>query len=365
MHAACSAGLWKGGGDVVIDGVIVNGSAKLVGWTVHHPLVPDRLHLQLRLYHDYRPFVLMTLWINRAQGREKLGITCPTTRASAICPISPVSGVLATGSDRNAPLARMLSLVGAIAGLRRHHPLWTGFDNEDRHAVRRARRRGFRASTSTTSSASMAFRCSSCCSTPSSPSRRPAGWQVIEQKVVPQYNAAFPHHVGPDERDLLALDGILFYVFFEASLIPMYIIIGVWGGPNRVYAASSSSSTRWLGCCCSWLPMYLFLQSGGSFDPRMAQAAHRPAPRRLSSPSSSPSPSRCRCGRSIPGCRTPTSRPTGGSVVLAAIALKLGAYGFIRFRCRSAGCQPTSAGHHRPVADAVVYIGFVAWCRAT
>jgi NADH-quinone oxidoreductase subunit M len=63
-----------------------------------------------------------------------------------------------------------------------------------------------------------------------------AGWEVIQQKVA-QYNAAFLIMSGLMNGIFTSLDGVLFYVFFEASLIPLYLIIGVWGGPNRVYAA--------------------------------------------------------------------------------------------------------------------------------
>ena len=63
-----------------------------------------------------------------------------------------------------------------------------------------------------------------------------AGWEVIEEKQA-QYMGAFLVMSGLMNGIFSALDGILFYVFFESSLIPMYIIIGVWGGANRVYAA--------------------------------------------------------------------------------------------------------------------------------
>ena len=70
-----------------------------------------------------------------------------------------------------------------------------------------------------------------------------AHWEVITDKVS-QYLAAFLIMSGLINGVFASLDAILFYVFFEAMLIPMFLIIGVWGGPNRVYAAVSSSSTR-------------------------------------------------------------------------------------------------------------------------
>lgn len=70
-----------------------------------------------------------------------------------------------------------------------------------------------------------------------------AGWEVIQRKVN-QYMAAFLILSGLMIGVFSALDGVLFYVFFEATLIPMYLIIGIWGGPNKIYAAFSSSCTR-------------------------------------------------------------------------------------------------------------------------
>ena len=93
-----------------------------------------------------------------------------------------------------------------------------------------------------------------------------AGWDVIEEKVS-QYMGAFLIMSGLMNGIFSALDGVLFYVFFEASLIPMYIIIGVWGGPNRVYAAFKFFLYTLLGSLLMLIALiYLFLQSGGSFN---------------------------------------------------------------------------------------------------
>jgi len=93
-----------------------------------------------------------------------------------------------------------------------------------------------------------------------------AGWEVIESKVA-QYMAAFLVMSGLMNGIFAALDAVLFYVFFEASLIPMYIIIGVWGGPNRVYAAFKFFLYTLLGSLLMLVALvYLFLQSGGSFN---------------------------------------------------------------------------------------------------
>ena len=93
-----------------------------------------------------------------------------------------------------------------------------------------------------------------------------AGWQVIQDKVA-QYMAAFLIMSGLINGVFAALDGILFYVFFEGMLIPLYLIVGVWGGPNRVYAAFKFFLYTLLGSLLMLVSMiYLYFQSGGSFD---------------------------------------------------------------------------------------------------
>jgi NADH-quinone oxidoreductase subunit M len=93
-----------------------------------------------------------------------------------------------------------------------------------------------------------------------------AGWSVIKDKVA-QYMAAFLIQSGLLNGVFAALDGVLFYVFFEAMLIPLYLIIGMWGGPNRVYAAIKFFLYTLLGSLLMLVALiYLYFQSGGSFE---------------------------------------------------------------------------------------------------
>jgi NADH-quinone oxidoreductase subunit M len=93
-----------------------------------------------------------------------------------------------------------------------------------------------------------------------------AGWEVIQEKVA-QYMAGFLIMSGLINGIFSALDGVLFYVFFEASLIPLFIIIGVWGGPNRVYAAIKFFLYTLAGSLLMLVALlYLFMESGGSFS---------------------------------------------------------------------------------------------------
>ena len=138
-----------------------------------------------------------------------------------------------------------------------------------------------------------------------------AGWEVIRERVA-QYMAAFLILSGLMNGVFCALDALLFYVFFEATLIPMFIIIGVWGGPNRVYAAVKFFLYTLLGSLLTLVALiYLYNVSGGSFSlldfyqlPLAFDAPGADLPRVHAWPSRS----RCRCGRCTPGCRTRTSR---------------------------------------------------------
>jgi NADH-quinone oxidoreductase subunit M len=192
-----------------------------------------------------------------------------------------------------------------------------------------------------------------------------AGWEVIESRVA-QYNAAFLILSGLMIGVFSAADGLLFYVFFEANLIPMYIIIGVWGGPNRVYAAFKFFLYTLLGSLLLLVALvYLYYTAGGTFD----LAAWHNAKIGLTPQILLFLAFLAAFAVKVPMWPVHTwlpdahvEAPTGGSIVLAAIMLKLGAYGFVRF---SLPITPDAARELDWFVIsisliAVVYIGFVA-----
>jgi len=192
-----------------------------------------------------------------------------------------------------------------------------------------------------------------------------AGWESIKQRVA-QYMAAILIMSGLLNGVFAALDAMLFYVFFEATLIPMYLVIGVWGGPNRVYAAVKFFLYTLLGSLLMLVAfLYLYEKSGGSFsilDWHKLPLAMTPqillfAAFFLAFAVKVPM---WPVHTWLPDAHV--EAPTGGSAVLAAILLKLGAYGFIRF---SLPVLPDAshalAGFMITLSlIAVVYIGLVA-----
>jgi NADH-quinone oxidoreductase subunit M len=196
-----------------------------------------------------------------------------------------------------------------------------------------------------------------------------AAWVVVEKKVA-QYLAAFLIMSGLINGSFVALDAILFYVFFEATLIPMYLIIGVWGGPNRIYAAIKFFLYTLLGSLLMLAAfIYLYFQAGQSFDIlKFHKTALALQPQILIFIAFFLS-----FAVKVPMWPVHTwlpdahvEAPTGGSVILAAITLKLGAYGFLRF---SLPIVPDASQVAAPYVItlsliAVVYIGLVALVQA-
>jgi len=192
-----------------------------------------------------------------------------------------------------------------------------------------------------------------------------AGWEVITQRIA-LYMGAFLILSGLMVGVFAALDGMLFYIFFEATLIPMYLIIGVWGGPNRVYAAFKFFLYTLLGSLLTLVAfIYLWHASGGSFDIRAWHAlplAYTPQVLIFLALLAA-------FAVKVPMWPVHTwlpdahvEAPTGGSVVLAAIMLKLGAYGFLRFSLPIApDASHALAGLMIALSlIAVIYIGLVA-----
>jgi NADH-quinone oxidoreductase subunit M len=274
--------------------------------------------------------------------------------------------VLATGNDRNAQAARVIALVGAILGFVVAIPLYTGFDRmtsvmqfSELHPWITRFNIHYHLGVD---GISVLFVLLNSFFTPLVVI---AGWKVIEKRVA-QYMAAFLIMSGLVNGVFVALDAVLFYVFWEAMLIPMFIIIGVWGGANRVYAAVKFFLYTLLGSLLMLVALlYLYLQSGGSFEildyhrmaiPMTAQILVFIAFFMAFSVKVPMFP----VHTWLPDAHV--EAPTGGSVILAAIMLKVGAYGFIRF---SMPIAPDASHYLAGVMIAlsliaVVYIGLVA-----
>jgi NADH-quinone oxidoreductase subunit M len=192
-----------------------------------------------------------------------------------------------------------------------------------------------------------------------------AGWEVITERVN-QYMGAFLILSGLMIGVFAAQDAMLFYVFFEATLIPMYLIIGIWGGPNKIYAAFKFFLYTLLGSLLMLVALiYLYVASGNSFD----LATWYKLPLGSTAQTLLFFAFFAAFAVKVPMWPVHTwlpdvhvEAPTGGSAVLAAIMLKLGAYGFLRFSMPIA----PDASHEWAwlmvtlSLVAVIYVGLVA-----
>ena len=274
--------------------------------------------------------------------------------------------VFTTGNDSNARLARTLALIGALAAFAVTLPLLTGFDNANagfQFVEKSAWIERFNIHYHLgVDGISMLFVPLTAFITVLVVL---AGWEVIEKRVA-QYMGAFLILSGLMIGVFCALDGALFYVFFEATLIPMYVIIGVWGGANRVYAAFKFFLYTLAGSLLMLVAIiYLYLKSGGSFD----VATWHALPLGLPAQKMIFFAFLLAFAAKVPMWPVHTwlpdahvEAPTGGSVVLAAIMLKLGAYGFVRFSLPIAPDASRELDFLMITLSliAVVYIGLVA-----
>ncbi|WP_038319379.1 NADH-quinone oxidoreductase subunit M [Kingella kingae] len=274
--------------------------------------------------------------------------------------------VLATGTDSRAPLARILALIGAVAGFLVTLPLFTHFDRANAgyqftelHAWIPALNLNYALGVDGISVLFVILNAFITLMVVL------AGWEVIQKRPA-QYMAAFLIMSGLINGAFAAQDAILFYVFFEAMLIPLYLIVGMWGGPRRVYAAMKLFLYTLLGSLLMLVALiYLGTQANSFAITDLQNLKQIPMGAQqlvfiaffLSFAVKVPM---FPVHTWLPDAHV--EAPTGGSMVLAAITLKIGAYGFLRFVLP---IVPDASRYFAPVIIvlsliAVIYIGMVA-----
>jgi NADH-quinone oxidoreductase subunit M len=274
--------------------------------------------------------------------------------------------VMLTGRDEHARVARSIAFVGAVAGFLVTVPLYTGFDPTTAEMQFVERTPWITALNVNyhlgVDGISVLFILLNSFVTVLVVI---AGWGSVKTRVS-QYMAAFLFMSGLLNGVFASLDALLFYVFFEGSLIPMYVIIGVWGGENRVYAAFKFFLYTLLGSLLMLVSfIYLYFAAGGSFAILDWHRLPLPMATQLAIffaffAAFSVKVPMWPVHTWLPDAHP--EAPTGGSVVLAAIMLKLGAYGFVRF---SLPILPDASHYLAPFMIAlslvaIIYIGFVA-----
>ena len=285
-------------------------------------------------------------------------------------PVIGAIAVLATGNDQRANVARILALIVSIVTFLVTLPLYTGFDKASTELQYIENLPWISAlninySLGIDGIALLLILLTSFITIIVIIS----AWQVIQEKVS-QYMAAFLIMEGLMIGVFSATDAILFYVFWEAMLIPMFLIIGIWGGPNRIYATIKFFLYTLLGSLLMLVALiYLYFKSNGSFALEdlytvkltlteqiwlflaffMAFAVKIPM---------------FPVHTWLPDAHV--EAPTGGSVILAAIMLKMGAYGFLRFNLPITPDASHSLSGFMIVLSliAIVYIAMVALAQS-